>query len=295
ENAEVYYFENDPETETDRAQVMEAVARDTTVAVTAEHLRQNDASRERRAAASQGVHPFEEPGCQPVHFFNGLEIVYDWCQRVMGQSMQKEDLLRRASAELGGGLLEVRFPSADEGFQTVSLAEVDQYWGQVRVEDVVEPGRCRNLSRADKEHRRALFVAAVKLRSVGYVDGRNEPSAVQLLRAKRNFVASQRLARLSVGKSFARKPPEVKAGNYMQALHELVQQRWGGVGVGSLKDVLKYTSWAVPGAGGFSASVSVAPLGKAFEGDSQPSKKAAEQSAAQKAYNNVVAQSDSLF
>lgn len=55
----------------------------------------------------------------------------------------------------------VKYPTPD-GFVSVTAEDMNNYWGEVSLEDVLDPERCKNLKAEDKSKRRALFAPLKK-------------------------------------------------------------------------------------------------------------------------------------
>ena len=51
---------------------------------------------------------------------------------------------------------EVKYPTP-EGFVSLTAQDVNNYWGEVSLEDVLDPERCKKLKAEDKSKRRALY------------------------------------------------------------------------------------------------------------------------------------------
>eukprot|EP00931_Biecheleriopsis_adriatica_P074785 TRINITY_DN48783_c0_g1_i1.p2 TRINITY_DN48783_c0_g1~~TRINITY_DN48783_c0_g1_i1.p2 ORF type:complete len:341 (-),score=72.59 TRINITY_DN48783_c0_g1_i1:157-1179(-) len=277
--AQIYYMANDPDMEQCRAAMMTQVARDTHVVATEQRRQVVDDKEQRRIASSRGVHPFEEPGCQPVHFFNGLEVVYNWCQQLLGQAFVADDIFSYSEE---GDLLSLQVPGPS-GNENLDAAEVDHHWGALRLEDALDKKRLRNFSSKEKERRRALFVMAVTLRRKGYLDESNEPKAICIRMAQETQRARFRPVKVSIGKVYPRDNPQVKNGNFASALSEWTQRKWPMLVAG---ECLKYTE--IQSDDGWVSSLYVKPLGKTFKGSGCASKKAAQQSVAELAYHDLL-------
>lgn len=186
ENAEIYYFDNQPEEEENKAKRLNQVAKD-------QDLQLSEEERHRRRLASTksrpGIYPFH-PGDSEVNFFNCLQIVYEYCAKTMGQSFNPDDLFTyseelvcvypRQSRRV---VTEMKYPSP-LGFVTVTAQEVNDYWADVKLEEILDPDRCKNLKHEDKTKRRHLFVVAVHMHRNQLLDDKNQPTAAALASTK---------------------------------------------------------------------------------------------------------------
>eukprot|EP00930_Biecheleria_cincta_P041829 TRINITY_DN28740_c0_g1_i1.p1 TRINITY_DN28740_c0_g1~~TRINITY_DN28740_c0_g1_i1.p1 ORF type:complete len:731 (+),score=132.28 TRINITY_DN28740_c0_g1_i1:41-2233(+) len=276
--AQVYYFKNDPDFEQERASLMKKVAGDQNVGVTEEIQEARDKKRRRREEAARGIHPFEEPDCSPINFFNGLEIMYHWCQQTLFQNFAPENLYHYAPEAQGGGLVGVRVPWPT-GFTTVMADEIDRYWGEIKVQDIIEASCLRKYSPKDIERRKALFVIAVKMRKKGYLDNRNEPTGMSLALARSLCEVEARPATLRIRNTFPRDNPRVQGGNFVSALNEWAQRQWP-TKVSS--DLVTYLERH--GDDGWVSTVQIVMNDLSFTGVASVNKKAAQQLAARKAF-----------
>jgi hypothetical protein len=143
-----------------------------------------------------GVHPFrgDDEGAE-VNFHNGLQIVYEYAQKVRAAIAVNaaagfkpdRDLLEYTTKEKDGGglkylrtfLTRVTYPTRD-GPEHVTLEEVDTHWGELTLEEALDRERCKKHNGKDKEKRRFLHVVAVQMRLRGHLTPQNRPSALAL-------------------------------------------------------------------------------------------------------------------
>eukprot|EP00929_Paragymnodinium_shiwhaense_P060647 TRINITY_DN30290_c0_g1_i1.p1 TRINITY_DN30290_c0_g1~~TRINITY_DN30290_c0_g1_i1.p1 ORF type:complete len:758 (-),score=131.82 TRINITY_DN30290_c0_g1_i1:157-2373(-) len=279
--AKIFYLENDPDFEKERASMMESVARNPTITFTEELHEARQAKRRRQNEAARGIHPYEEPNGQPVHFFNCLEIVIDWCQQVLKQNFNFEDLFEYAPEDEGGMLSGIKVPWP-AGFKTVTCEEIDTHWGGVKMEDILDAGRLAKLVKKDRERRRALFVVAVRMRKAGVLDSNNNPTGMCLASARATCEVQARTPQIKMRNNFPSTNPQVRGGNYVSAVSEWAQRRWP---TKIAKDLVTYSEHLSDD--GWVSTVRIVPLDKSFTGEPQPSKKSSQHSAARMAYENV--------
>jgi len=279
QRAQVYYFMNNPDEEEKRANIMQSVARDIDMAATQELIELEEEKEAKRRNKGEGVHPFQEPGKQDITLFNGQEIVYGWCQQVMGSSFSAAKLLKYAAEHEGGKLLSVTIPSPD-GEYVVKALHVEERWKNLKPKDVIDPTMLRKVGGKDLDLRCALFVVAIHMRGHGWISGGNEPHTMYFKLAKCKYEAPPQTERVSIGKTFARPLPEVKEGNMVSALNEWAQKKWK-----SSKNV-SYSSMRVDDL--WKATVTILPMADtSFTGEGCVNKKSAEQSAAKKAWDHL--------
>eukprot|EP00913_Durusdinium_trenchii_P020944 g19680.t1 len=165
ENAEIYYFDNCPENEEEKARRLNQVAKDEQLQLSAHELQQRrkehggehgaeHAKAERTDPCrgneqKEGVYPFYPPGGSEVNFFNAPRIVYEYCAKTMGQSINPEDL----------------FTYTEEVV-------------------CVYPMQTRRMVSEVKDKRRALFVVAIHMHRNRLLDAKNQPSAEALAGTK---------------------------------------------------------------------------------------------------------------
>jgi len=122
----------------------------------------------------------------------------------------------------------------------------------------------------------------VRLRKSNYLDEANEPRAIHLKRAKVKCENVQKLVRVNLGNSFLREDPMVRSGNYISALHEWAQKQWP---IADAKGLVLYTD--TQGRDGWTSTVKITRGGVGFTGAVCVQKMAAQQSAAQQAYERL--------
>lgn len=187
-NAEIYYFENDPNSENRKAASVAAVARDTSLASTAHDFKLNAASVSRSTNAK---HPYpaerkEGESGGTVTVFNSKEIFVRYIAKVMGQPINLKEELYSYSETLGQQqLLAIRYPTPD-GLNRIERLEMMEFWKGIKKADVFCLKRSKNMSQAEKRERAFLYIVVVQLRKSGWLDTSNNPSdeAIELTKEK---------------------------------------------------------------------------------------------------------------
>ncbi|CAE7547629.1 DCL1, partial [Symbiodinium natans] len=215
--AEIIYFENDPEEEASKAEVMAGVAKDDSLALSATERQR----LQRTKQTVQGVYPFDDGQGQRIDFFNCSRIVTEWCQQVLKEEFRQEGLFPTYGGD-PGARPQVRLPTP-EGFEVITPEAVDTHWNGVSLQDVIDKDRLEALTKADRAKRRALFVAARFLREKQYLDDRNMANTKALELARAQCCEGPPAKKLRFTGSFDRRV-EPKAGNYKGALQEFLHQ-----------------------------------------------------------------------
>jgi hypothetical protein len=122
-----------------------------------------------------------------VNFFNCLQIFYEYVQRVMKQSCSPEvlydvekEIVCIAPLATVLHVNAVSFPSP-RGIVTVVKEDIDDYWGETDVRDVVLPADLLSkMSGFDIAKRRAVYVVVLRLHAEGFLNRSNEASVVAL-------------------------------------------------------------------------------------------------------------------
>ncbi|CAB9528070.1 Dicer-like protein [Seminavis robusta] len=180
-NAELYYMENDPNTERRKAAQMAAVARDTSLNLSPEKLK----SQSEGMTVVTHVHPYP-PGTETsanegggiINVFNCKEIFVQYCSRVLAQSINPSMELYDYTTIPGHQqevLQNVRYPTP-EAWKTVRREEMYDYWKGSDVKNVLLQERCKGKSPSEKDEMLFVYVVAVKLRMEGLLDDHNKPS-----------------------------------------------------------------------------------------------------------------------
>uniref|UniRef100_A0A7S1AC91 RNA helicase n=1 Tax=Noctiluca scintillans TaxID=2966 RepID=A0A7S1AC91_NOCSC len=181
-NARVFYFDNDPALELNRAALMEKTAKETALS-----LSTSDLLERRKHRDVLGVHPFHTSCGAEISVFNCVQIVYEYAAKAMGTSFRPEESMLRYTSEVvcefplqrRKTLVGVTIPSPS-GFFEVEVERVHSWWGQYDLDDVAEASRMRNWDQTDRCLRRFMYVVAVELSKRGLLDQNNQPS-VQVL------------------------------------------------------------------------------------------------------------------
>jgi len=301
-DAEIYYFDNHPGEEEDKARRLNEVAKD-------KELQLSEKERENRRLQDKskvrpGIYPFNPEGSSEVNFFNCLQIVYEYCAKTLGQSINHEDLFTYEEEvvcvyprQVRRTVTEVKYPSP-VGFISVTAAEVNAHWGDVKLEDVLDPDRCKNLKSEDMTKRRALFVVAIQMHQQHLLDAKNQPTAVALASKlacpaqmlKSGIKLKSTYAGNSTAKAASTAPANGGSGsngaiiataNSKGILNDWALKTWRK----PAEELLKYECTAKPE--GFVGTVQVLMMQKTFTGVPGPKKKDAEQSAAAEALRQL--------
>ncbi|CAJ1352882.1 unnamed protein product [Effrenium voratum] len=262
--------------------------------------------------AKPGVYPFYPPGGSEVNFFNGLQIVYEYCAKTMGQSINPEDFFTYKEEvvcifpkQVRKTLVEVRYPSP-QGLRTVSEADIEHHWRGTRLDDVLDAERCKNQNGEDKNKRRALFVVAIQMHRQGLLDQNNQPCALALAENRKACPAMSLKPGVRVKSTYgatAAAPPapaEAASTASTTSSSSAPPAATASISVSNAKGVLN--EWAVkqfrqpaeqlisydtsPQESGFVTVVTVA--NQKFTGQAQPKKKDAEQAAAEVALQKLL-------
>mmetsp|Transcript_42671 Transcript_42671/g.106197 ORF Transcript_42671/g.106197 Transcript_42671/m.106197 type:complete len:664 (+) Transcript_42671:665-2656(+) len=174
-DAEYYYFENDPEDARAKANEMQRVAKDHTLAVDL-----TDMSQRMNQRSVSGRYPYGAEGTGLVTIHNCHTILLEYCSKTMRQSINLDVLCTYKDESVNAGLTSksmdsVRFPSP-AGWISVGLDEVVTFWRDVNVLSLSS-----NPSSIESERRRFIYTAVVRMREVGYLDDHNQPSDCALL------------------------------------------------------------------------------------------------------------------
>eukprot|EP00448_Togula_jolla_P008459 CAMPEP_0170612418 /NCGR_PEP_ID=MMETSP0224-20130122/23714_1 /TAXON_ID=285029 /ORGANISM="Togula jolla, Strain CCCM 725" /LENGTH=815 /DNA_ID=CAMNT_0010937923 /DNA_START=35 /DNA_END=2482 /DNA_ORIENTATION=+ len=189
-DAEVYYFDNNPDDEEASARLLSEVAKDARLELSHQ---ERAARREGALRGVVGVYPYFPSGGglgAELNFFNCLQIVYEYCSKTMGQSFDPEDLFMYATEvvcdyprQVRRYISQVSYPSP-MGLLCVTLQEANQHWGDVELEDLLDPDRCKNLDAESKMKRHILYVVAIRMHRQGLLDASNQPTVHALSATK---------------------------------------------------------------------------------------------------------------
>ena len=182
--SEVYYFDNEPDREVELAKTLSLSARDDSLRLTDEERIRRILENERRIP---GVHPFQPPGFDiAVTIYNCADIVSTFISKVYGSSVNLEEFMTfNAMHQKDGSTLQtsMQYPSA-MGLVTVTLKDVNRYWGDHDVSHVVDSERTKNMTRHELERKRFLFVVAVDMHQRGTLDQSNLPTPSAIIGAR---------------------------------------------------------------------------------------------------------------
>lgn len=308
-DAEIYYFQNNPDIEEADARRLALVAKNDslTLSVAERSKRRTDASK-----VVPGVYPYREGGSESeINFYNCLQIVYEFCGKTLGQSFDPEDLFTYETRQVcayppqsAKFISAVTYPSP-QGMLRVTLEDANVHRGSLKLDDVLDPDRSKNLDPVDLEKRRMLFVVAIDMRRRGLLTSENQPSAEALNGTKAACPAFILKPGFRIRSSFARDAlaqdkssqgyPQAHAPHVPQSsqvrqlgeatmnskgmLNEWAQAKWRK----AVPELVLYATQISTQSSGSSSWVSTVTLlqeGLSFAGEPAQSKAAAEQSAA---------------
>lgn len=127
------------------------------------------------------------PNSGAVNLFNCIQIFYEFVQRVMKQSFNPEFLfdieeviIREIPDEKVSYLISVLYPTPN-GIQLLSNENINLFWGDTKIEDVVVPPvLLKNMTNRDIFKRRAVYVVVINLHKLNLLDSSNEPTVEAL-------------------------------------------------------------------------------------------------------------------
>ena len=126
-----------------------------------------------------------------VNFFNCMSIFYEYVAKVMKQSFDPEvlfkvveEVVRQLPQDITTYMVSIMYPTPS-GAQMLSSDDVDAFWGNTNVRDVVLPAfLLKKMRVCEIAKRRAIYVLVVRLSEGGLLDNSNEPSVQALNRCK---------------------------------------------------------------------------------------------------------------
>ena len=122
-----------------------------------------------------------------VNFFNCMSIFYEYVAKVMKQSFDPdvlfevvEEVVRQLPQDITTYMVSIMYPTPS-GPLTLSSDDVDAFWGNTNVRDVVLPAfLLKKMRGCEIAKRRAIYVIVVRLSEGGLLDNANEPSVQAL-------------------------------------------------------------------------------------------------------------------
>ncbi|CAB9506341.1 Dicer-like protein [Seminavis robusta] len=193
ENAQIFYFENDPQDERQKEAAMNTVAKDRTLALTADDLQKAiheiDSPRDKR-------HPYPlncrmNPSADStgeVNVYNCKEIFNRYCSVMLGTPVQPKKILYKYTVKEDGRkfLSKVRFPSP-HGWQHLTYDNhYILFWGRANLDNFFSADRTKRKTVSEKEEMTFVYIVVVTLREKGYLDCHNKPNKACQLEARRN-------------------------------------------------------------------------------------------------------------
>eukprot|EP01041_Mallomonas_annulata_P010221 gene10221-21311_t len=183
-NAEIFYFENNPTVECLKSDMLERVARDSNLNLTKKELEASvkEVSGAIELTKTTFIYPYRardllNNNTAELNFFNCLQILYEYVQIVMSQSLNPEDCLYEITHEETSSypkeyrsvVASVNFP-CPVGVITITADEVKRFWDGNSVENVVLPReRLKNMDPWDIEKRRFVYAVTVRMHEDGWL------------------------------------------------------------------------------------------------------------------------------
>lgn len=211
-NAMIYYFDNDPSVEMERAAELTAAARNTALALSSGEL--DDALRDMNTGTRRHPFPFnsrEKPTDDgEVNVYNCKQILNQYCSITLGKSISPKTELYKFDVETRSSrkvLVNVRYPTPD-GWQSKASADYMAFWAGEDMSQVFSPDRVKKKSASEKEEMAFVFVVVVTLRELGYLDSHNKPDPSIRFAIRRNcLLQPQSPAGLKLKANIFQSPP----------------------------------------------------------------------------------------
>jgi endoribonuclease Dicer len=223
-DAEIFYFENDPDEQIAKAKAMDSIAKDSSLNLSRHDLKirlEDENKCLNDTLVDRVVYPFylnknssnekNYDAFAQVNFFNCIQILFEYVQIVMKQSFDPEDSLLEKKTEVVSfipfetrtSVLSVSYPSP-RGIVSIDLDEIDFFWKGLNVEDVVTPvERLTNMSSWDIEKRRAIYVTVVKMHEEGgLLTASNKPTVDAINKTKIVCPVMKRNSKINVKNKF---------------------------------------------------------------------------------------------
>ena len=184
ENSICYYFENDGRLEQERADLLNDVARDEDLALTAAARALHHDSPLHLSRSRIPGHPYRPQGEAEVNLSNACKILQEYCTVVMQQPVSLESLCtfdveetQHSPMQCRKTIRSLRYPTP-QGWATV-LKDEESASKEIFVAcnaQISSHPRYKNLSTRDKDKKCFAYVAVVELRQQGLLDTTNTPS-----------------------------------------------------------------------------------------------------------------------
>eukprot|EP01124_Arcella_intermedia_P029830 TRINITY_DN6396_c0_g4_i1.p1 TRINITY_DN6396_c0_g4~~TRINITY_DN6396_c0_g4_i1.p1 ORF type:complete len:483 (+),score=157.71 TRINITY_DN6396_c0_g4_i1:32-1450(+) len=192
-NPKIFYFVNDPEYEKRNAEIMQEVAGNPELKLPKEERENRIKSNVMRRES--GLYPYKTVVGAEVNFGNCVKIYNEYYQKVMKSApaidlfQYEEIVLRSYPRDVRKKLVKVRYPSPD-GWKFVTSEVVDNYWGVIEVEELMEEERLKKVKPVDIEKKRFLFVLVKTMVEEELLDVHLKPTSKSLYSAKKCTVGT---------------------------------------------------------------------------------------------------------
>jgi ERCC4-related helicase len=179
----IYYFENNPTHEREKAGKLDATAKDVSLNLTSHELL-TEVARISTKTHKRHPYPFQSSDHQAgqVNVYNCKQILTNYCSKMMGQSISPEEVLFQYETidDFPGyvrrRLCKIRFPSPT-GWQYLTYNEhFVAFWGRIpQYQDIFANDRIKNKSESEREEMCFVYLVVIMLRTGGLLDDHNLP------------------------------------------------------------------------------------------------------------------------
>jgi ERCC4-related helicase len=197
-NAVIYYFENNPTYEREKAATLQATARNMSLNLTSLEL-QTAVARISTTTHKRHPYPFNSPDhAGQVNVYNCKQIFMNYCSKMLGQSISLEEVLYQYEnvdnfqGSLRRRLCTIRYPSRTGWFYLTYNQHFVKFWGRMpQYQDVFVNDRIKNKSESEREEMCFVYFAVVLLRTFGLLDDHNKPNPNNRSDIQRNCLVKQ--------------------------------------------------------------------------------------------------------